>query len=94
MPNHVLGGNWQKELGPKEFDDQGPSKDSGSNASYIKEFVEYWQNSVHGWWIFCCKRDLGNERKRVFGQSLVKVRGCGWFVLVPGKYIDEYFAEK
>ncbi len=27
----------------------------------------------------------------MFGQSLVKQRGRGWPVLVPGKFIDEYF---
>ncbi len=34
------------------------------------------------------------REKGVFGQAMVKPRGRGWPVLVPGKYIDEYFQDK
>ncbi|KAL7452773.1 hypothetical protein ACHAXS_000283, partial [Conticribra weissflogii] len=37
---------------------------------------------------------LAMREKDVFGQSLMKPRGQGWPVLVPGKYIDEFFEEK
>jgi len=37
---------------------------------------------------------LAMREKGVFGQALVKPRGRGWPVLVPGKYIDEYFQDK
>ncbi len=37
---------------------------------------------------------LAMRKKGVFGQALIEPRGRGWPVLVPGKYIDEYFADK
>ncbi|KAL7462772.1 hypothetical protein ACHAXS_004154 [Conticribra weissflogii] len=37
---------------------------------------------------------IAMKEKGVFGQALVKPRGKGWPVLVPGKYIDEYFATR
>ncbi len=40
------------------------------------------------------KEILAMREKGVFGQSLVKPRGRRWPVLVPGKYIDEYFEGK
>ncbi len=40
------------------------------------------------------KRILAMREKDVFGQSLMKPRGQGCPVLVPGKDIDEFFEEK
>jgi len=37
---------------------------------------------------------LAMREKGVFGQALVKPRGRGWPVLIPGKYIDEHFNSK
>ncbi len=37
---------------------------------------------------------LAMREKGVFGQSLVKPRGREWPLLVPSKYIDDYFQEK
>ena len=37
---------------------------------------------------------LAMQEKGVFGKALVKPRGRGWPVLIPGKYIDEHFNSK
>ncbi len=37
---------------------------------------------------------IAMTEKGVFGQSLIKPSGNGWPVLVPGKYIDEYYSDK
>ncbi len=37
---------------------------------------------------------LAMREKGVFDQSLVKPRGRGWLVFIPGKYFDEYFVNK
>ncbi len=88
----VEGKDWPKELGPKEFEDQG--KTVGLMMHMSKNLWNIGKIVTMDSGFLVAKGILAMREKGVFGQSLVKPRGCGWLVLVPRKYIDEYFANK
>ncbi len=86
------GKDWSPQLGQKEFDDCG------------KTVGLMFQMSCNLWNLgkivtmdsgFCVSKGIiAMKEKGVFGEAFVKPRGQRWSVLVPGKYIDEYFATK
>ncbi len=99
MPNHVLvelvgGKDQQKELSPKEFNDQG--KAVGLMLFISKNFWNTGKIVTMDSGFYVAKGILATREKGVLGQSLVKPRGCGWPVFFPDKYIDKYkyFANK
>ena len=88
----VEGKDRPKELGPKEFDDRG--RTVGLMMRMSKNLWNSGKIVTMDSGFSVAKGILAMREKGVFGQSLVKPRGRGWPVFVPGKYIDEYFADK
>ncbi len=88
----VEGKDWPPQLGPKEFDDCEKTVGLMLRMSRILWNSGKIVTMDSG---FCVSKGIIEmKEKGVFGQALVKPRGKGWPVLVPGKYIDVYFATK
>ncbi len=88
----VEGKDWSKDLGPREIDAQG--KTVGLMLNKSKNFWNTGKIGTMDRGFSVAKGILTMREKGIFGQSLVKPRGCGWLVLVPGNYIDKYFVKK
>jgi len=80
------------ELGPKEFEDRG--KTIGLMVRMSRNLWNTGKVVTMDSGFSVSKGILAMREKGVFGQALIKPRGRGWPVIVPGKYIDEYFSDK
>ena len=80
------------ELGPKEFEDRG--KTVGLMVRMSQNLWNTGKVVTMDSGFSVSKGILAMREKGVFGQALIKPRGRGWPVMVPGKYIDEYFSDK
>ncbi len=86
------GKDWLPQLEPNEFDDHG--KTVGLMFQMSRKLLNSRNVVTMDSGFSVSKGILVVKEKDVFGQALVKPRGKGWLVLIPGKYIDEYFATK
>ncbi len=80
------------QLGCKEFEERG--KTVGLMLRMSKNLWNTGKVVTMDSGFSVSKGILAMREKGVFGQALVQPRGRGWPVLVPGKYIDEYFQDK
>ncbi len=86
------GKDWPVELGPKEFEDHG--KTVGLMVCMSQNLWNTGKVVKMDSGFSVSRGILAMREKGVFGQALIKPRGRGWPVMVPGKYIDEYFSDK
>mmetsp|Transcript_11947 Transcript_11947/g.25228 ORF Transcript_11947/g.25228 Transcript_11947/m.25228 type:complete len:318 (-) Transcript_11947:177-1130(-) len=88
----VEGKDRPPQLGRKEFEEHG--KTVGLMLRMSKNLWNTGKVVTMDSGLSVSKGILAMREKGVFGQALVKPRGRRWPVLVPGKYIDEYYQDK
>ncbi len=88
----IEGKDWPTQLGPKNLDT------CGMTAGLMLQMSPNLSNPGKIVTMDSCfsalKDILAMRKKGVFGHVLTKTRRKGWPVLIPDKYIDEYFPVK